>query len=115
MHTNFARTALILAALGLAAPAFGDDAWKGDATNNPNSYVMMHTYPTAANYCPAGTQPVLVGGVICCGQPNAPAYVNRAGGVRHTPAPKTHYRAARSYEGMKGVYAPVGEKGVIYR
>lgn len=24
----------------------------------------------AANYCPAGLQPVTIGGVICCGQPN---------------------------------------------
>ncbi|WP_226782516.1 hypothetical protein [Oceaniglobus trochenteri] len=28
----------------------------------------IYAYPTA-NYCPAGLQPVTIGGVICCGTP----------------------------------------------
>lgn len=86
-----------------------DDAYKGDATHNPNSNVLMHEYK-AANNCPAGQQPVMMGGVICCGEPNAGPYINRVS------APKK--KVVRSYSapvGVKGVYAPIGEKGVVYR
>ncbi|OWU85099.1 hypothetical protein ATO6_08615 [Oceanicola sp. 22II-s10i] len=32
---------------------------------------VMPAYPYAgANYCPAGLQPIVIGGVICCGVPN---------------------------------------------
>lgn len=89
-----------------------DDAYKGDATHNPNSNVLMHEYH-ATNMCPRGQQPVMMGGVICCGEPNAGPYINRAS------APKKAKRkmAKRVYApvGVKGVYAPVGEKGVVYR
>lgn len=30
----------------------------------------LFPYPAKANYCPAGLQPVQMGGVICCGVPN---------------------------------------------
>ena len=86
-----------------------DDAYKGDATHNPNSNVLMHEYK-AANNCPAGQQPVMMGGVICCGEPNAGPYINRVS------APKK--KVVRKYSapvGVKGVYAPIGEKGVVYR
>lgn len=94
-------------AVAVAAVAFSaggalawDDAYTGDATHNPNSNVLIHAYPASANYCPNGLQPVSMGGVICCGTPNAGAYVNRAGG-----APR--YSAS--------VYAPEGTKGVVRR
>ena len=109
MIPSFTRAALVLAALGVAAPAIADDAWKGPSTHNPNSAVRMHAYPTAVNYCPAGTQPVLAGGEISCGVPNAPAYVDRPGGMS-----KLSYRAGRRHA-TPGAYAPVGEKGVVYR
>ena len=101
------RTLAAVAALGLsagAAMAWGD-MYMGDATNDPNSNFLMHEY-SAPNHCPAGTQPVLAGGVICCGVPNAGPYVDRAGKVRKVSKPV--YRAPRAY-------APVGEKGVVYR
>lgn len=41
----------------------------------------------AANYCPAGYQPVQIAGVICCGQPNQHMSYNQA--LAH-PAPKRH-------------------------
>ncbi|MGR3269338.1 hypothetical protein DU478_13230 [Thalassococcus profundi] len=94
---------------GAGAALAWDDAYKGDATHNPNSNVLMHSYPTAANYCPAGLQPVTMGGVICCGEPNAGPYVNRAGGHKRVHKAKSHvYHAPRAY-------APAGEKGVVYR
>lgn len=88
---------------GTAALAWGD-MYMGDGTNNPNSTMLQHAYH-APNYCPAGLQPVMVGGVVCCGTPNASAYVDRPGKtyrkVYHKPAPRA--------------YAPAGEKGVVYR
>jgi hypothetical protein len=77
------------------------DIYTGDATNDPNSNFLMHAYD-APNMCPEGLQPVMAGGAICCGVPNAGAYIDRPG--------KAH-RAHRSPAG----YAPVGEKGVVYR
>lgn len=93
-----------LAFSGSAALAWGD-MYMGHAENNPNSNTLQHAYH-APNYCPAGLQPVLAGGVICCGTPNAGAYVDRPGKVykpvRHRPAPRSHVPV-------------VGEKGVVYR
>lgn len=31
----------------------------------------LYAYPASANYCPAGFQPIILNGVICCGQPNS--------------------------------------------
>lgn len=97
------RTFAITAALtlsGSTAFAWGD-MYMGDGTNNPNSNTLVHSY-SAPNFCPAGLQPVTMGGVICCGEPNAGAYVDH-GSVkrRRASTPRT--------------YAPVGEKGVVYR
>ncbi|WP_146590717.1 hypothetical protein [Puniceibacterium confluentis] len=101
-----AATALMLSSG--AALAWGD-MYMGDGTNNPNSNMLVHTFPSSANYCPAGLQPVTVGGQICCGVPTAGAYINRAGGKRMQPTPvRKVYHAPRAY-------APIGEKGVIYR
>jgi len=52
-------TTLLMAGLGLsvvAAPAMADE-------------MKIYAYPTTVNYCPAGLQPVVLNGVICCGQP----------------------------------------------
>lgn len=94
-------TAAALALSGSAAMAWGD-MYMGDGTNDPNSNFLVHSY-NAPNYCPAGLQPVLAGGVVCCGKPNAGPYINRAS-VKRAPA-RSAPRA----------YAPVGEKGVVYR
>ncbi len=92
---------------GTAAFAWGD-MYMGDPTNNPNSNMLVHTY-NAPNYCPAGLQPVSVGGVICCGTPNAGPYVDRPGKVYRKPSPRTYAPV-----GVKGVAVP-GDKGVVYR
>lgn len=106
---RYIRTLTVaVAALGLssgAALAWGD-AWQGDATNDPNSGAVIFPYK-AANNCPAGLQPVSVGGVICCGTPNAGRYyVDRAGGHRK----KVHHKRAHAPRS----YAPEGTKGVVY-
>lgn len=88
--------------IGGAAFAWGD-MYMGDATHNPNSNTLIHAYH-GANHCPQGLQPVMIGGVICCGTPNAGAYIDRPGKMR-----RTHKPAAPAS------YAPVGEKGVVYR
>ncbi|WP_043843140.1 hypothetical protein [Roseivivax marinus] len=93
--------------LSAGAAAAWDDSYRGEATNDPNSDFMIHSYP-AANHCPQGLQPVVLGGVISCGTPDAGPYINRAGG-HATPT-----RAHRSY-GASGAYAVEGEKGVVYR
>ncbi|MBT55674.1 MAG: hypothetical protein CMF72_20030 [Mameliella sp.] len=93
-----AATAIALSAT--SAFAWGD-MYMGDGTNDPNSNFLAHEYK-AANYCPAGLQPVLVGGVVCCGTPNAGVYYNHPGKAK---------RATRSYTPQM----VVGEKGVVYR
>ena len=103
----FLATAAAVALSGSAALAWGD-MYMGDATNNPNSDMLQHAY-SAPNYCPAGLQPVLVGGVVCCGNANAGAYVDRPGKVYRRPAPRAYAPV-----GVKGVAIP-GEKGVVYR
>ncbi|WP_299922720.1 hypothetical protein [uncultured Pelagimonas sp.] len=100
--------AAAMAVSGSAAMAWGD-MYMGDATHNPNSNALVHSY-NAPNYCPAGLQPVMAGGVICCGTPNAGAYVDRPGKVRRASTPKPKYRAPAAR-----AYAPAGEKGVVYR
>ena len=66
----------------------------------------MKIYPyggNVPNYCPAGLQPVVVGGVICCGKPNTGMSYQQV--MAHPrPAKKRHYRSAR-------VHCPVGQKG----
>lgn len=57
----------------------------GFQPNNPNSSFVVHAYPTA-NYCPAGLSPVTIGGVVCCGVPNAgPAYTHKPQRRVHKP------------------------------
>lgn len=98
------RTLTITAALtlsGSAAFAWGD-MYMGDGTNNPNSNTLVHSY-NAPNFCPEGLQPVSMGGVICCGTPNTGAYIDHGG------------TAKRHRVSTPRAYAPVGEKGVVYR
>ena len=98
--------AAVLATAGSAAFAWGD-MYMGDGTHQPSANLVMQSY-NVKNYCPAGLQPVIIGGEICCGTPNAGAYVESPGKVYRKAAPKPVRHAPRAY-------APVGEKGVIYR
>ncbi|WP_164727021.1 hypothetical protein [Shimia sediminis] len=61
-------------AMALAAPASAQ-TWSSNApqigpVNQPEG-VLIQAYPASTNYCQTGYQPVVVGGVICCGKPNA--------------------------------------------
>lgn len=81
-----------------AAPVFA-----GGGTAMP-----VYPYKASANNCPAGLQPVVVGGVICCGSPNQ--NMSYASMMAHPVAKKKVYRkhvvrrVAKTYcpEGMKG-------------
>ncbi len=101
--TTTLAAAAALATMASSALAW-DDAYKGDGTNDPNSNFLVHSY-NAPNHCPSGLQPVMMGGVICCGEPNAGAYIDRPGKA-YKPRHARHAPRA---------YAPVGEKGVVYR
>ncbi len=88
---------ILAVAVGLAAPASAQ-TWSSNAprisTPNQPEGVLFQAYPTAVNYCQTGYQPIVVGGVICCGIPNATYSVPAA----------TPYRPARAY-------CPAGTKG----
>lgn len=90
------------------ALAWGD-MYMGDATADPGRQPLIQAYP-AANYCPSGKRPVIVGGVICCGVPTAGTYYNPAD---YMPVKRVKKTVTHSY--MPRAYAPVGEKGVVYK
>ena len=64
----------------------------------------IYAYGGAPNYCPAGLQPVVVGGVICCGSPNQSMTYQQANAHPVRKARKKVRRVASTYcaEGMKG-------------
>ncbi|MEM9580107.1 MAG: hypothetical protein AAF891_05420 [Pseudomonadota bacterium] len=64
---SFAAAAVACVALSGQAFAWGD-MYMGKSTSP--STVAIHPYH-GPNYCPIGLQPVVVNGVICCGQPNS--------------------------------------------
>lgn len=81
---------LCLAVLA-AAPAFAGD-------------MKLHPYATSVNYCPAGLQPIVMAGVICCGQPNTQMSYQQV--MRHpVRATKARHYSARANN------CPVGAKG----
>lgn len=89
-----------------SALAWGDMYMGSDTANNPNSG-EIYAYP-GANNCPAGLQPVVVGGAICCGTPTATGYGD------YTPMPRKVVKK-RHYSPAPRAYAPEGIKGVVYR
>lgn len=84
-------TAIVAAALATAAlPAL---AAPGDGPR-------LYPVPSAANYCPAGLQPITIDGSICCGQPNT--HVTWYEMKRH-PVRRARYTPADACpEGQKG-------------
>lgn len=98
-------TTAIAAAVGLLSAGLA-----GQASAEPKVYA----YPSSANYCPAGLQPVTLGGAIGCGTPNQPmtyAEVKAHPVVyrhRHPHRAVTLRRSAR-------VPCPVGAKGCSYQ
>lgn len=43
-------------------------------TQPASDEVAIWAYPAKVNYCPSGLQPVVIGGVVCCGTPNQAGY-----------------------------------------
>ncbi|MDD9741176.1 MULTISPECIES: hypothetical protein [Marinovum] len=95
-----------LLALGPAPALAWNDIYTGDGTTRAGK-TLVYPYPGVANFCPAGLQPVLANGEICCGTPNTTArFHNAPGGRKHLAKRRAHAPKA---------YAPEGYKGVIYK
>ncbi|MFK7874694.1 MAG: hypothetical protein AB8B71_02785 [Paracoccaceae bacterium] len=80
----------LLLGAGLGVLAAGSVAAEG----------KIYPYHAKHNYCPAGLQPVTVGGVICCGTPNQHVSYNAM--LRHGATKKRRSRAADCPIGQKG-------------
>ncbi|WP_417523086.1 hypothetical protein [Marinovum sp.] len=109
---KFAKATFIagLLALGAAPALAASDIYTGDGTTRAGQNLVF-PYPGVANTCPAGLQPVLANGEICCGKPNTTAsFYNAPGKPRHV-VKRRHL--AKSH--APRVYAPEGYKGVIYK
>lgn len=79
-------TAALVGTATFAAPALAE------GHTQPASYDMpIYAYPTHVNYCPAGLQPVMVGGVICCGTPT------HHGNPYAHPAPRRSHKPAQAF------------------
>lgn len=77
---RFLFSAAVIGASLMAAPVL---AWSDNNMTQPASNEMaVWAYPSAANYCPAGLQPVSVGGVICCGTPTHYGYKSHPAPVK---------------------------------
>ncbi|WP_323763539.1 hypothetical protein [Marinovum sp.] len=109
---TLSKATLIAGFLALgASPALAwGDMYTGDGTTRAGQNLVF-PYPGVANYCPAGLQPVLANGEICCGKPNTTAAYHNAPGKRHVVRQRSH--APKSY--APKAYAPEGYKGVIYK
>ena len=71
----------------------------------------IYAYPSSANYCPAGLQPITISGVICCGTPNQSMTYAQ---VKAHPAPRVkRYRVTAPRRSARA-QCPVGAKGCSY-
>ncbi len=98
-------TTTIAAAVGLLSAGLA-----GQASAEPKVYA----YPSSANCCPAGLQPVTLGGAIGCGTPNQPMTYAE---VKAHPVVHRHphrHRAAAMRRSAR-VPCPVGAKGCSYQ
>ncbi|UOA31252.1 hypothetical protein DSM110093_01015 [Sulfitobacter sp. DSM 110093] len=93
-------TPAIAAAVGLFLTAM-----VGQAAAEPKIYA----YPSSANYCPTGLQPITISGVICCGTPNQPMTYAE---VKSHPVVRRH-RVATPRRSAR-VPCPEGTKGCSY-
>ncbi|MCM2560553.1 hypothetical protein M8756_04220 [Lutimaribacter sp. EGI FJ00015] len=84
------KTILAASALAMAAgmPASAMDA-------------KIYPYHSKENYCPSGLQPVVLGGVVSCGQPNQS--ISYAEMKQHTVSRRGHGRLVCP-DGEKGCY-----------
>lgn len=107
---TFRRAFVVLAAaMVVASPALATDwIYQRKYSFDPNAAppqpavdIRTCAYQASANFCQAGLMPVMVGGVVSCGMPNA--------GMCETPRRRVvTYRAPAP---KRRVVCPVGEKG----
>ncbi|TNF17737.1 MAG: hypothetical protein EP318_20595 [Rhodobacteraceae bacterium] len=105
------RTATLVAgflALGALPALAWDDAYRGDGTTRAGQN-LVYPYPARENFCPAGLQPVLANGEVCCGKPNVSATYYNA------PTRKISRKKVVRRAQYPRAYAPEGIKGVIYK
>ena len=104
-------TTALAAAVGLFSATLA-----GEVSAEPKVYA----YPSSANFCPAGLQPITISGVICCGTPNqtmtyaevqAHPVVRRQHAVRTQHVVKVRHSTPRR---SARVPCPVGVKGCSY-
>ena len=98
-------TPFIAAGAGIYLAAFAP----GQAAAQPKVYA----YPSSANYCPTGLQPVTISGAICCGTPNQTVTYAQ---VKAHPAPrvKRHVHRVVTPRRSARAHCPVGVKGCSY-
>jgi len=91
-------TSALVGAATLAAPAM---AW--NETQPASNTMAAWAYPTKHNYCPGGLQPIMVGGVICCGTPthHGNPYAHPTP-VKAKPKPRVHKPAPTYVSNGKG-------------
>lgn len=94
MKTNF----IIGAALASAVALSGLPALAGNKV-----VASLYPYEASANYCPSGLQPVVIGGVICCGKPNQSSSYQSV--MAHPVQKKTYHKRATQDD------CPIGKKG----
>jgi hypothetical protein len=102
----FAAAAAALAMSASQALAW-NDACTGDAAADLSRQPLIRAYPVA-NHCPAGRQPVILGGAISCGVPTAGPFSPPS-----DPAPRA--RRGSDQDHLPPADAPEGEKGVVWR
>ena len=95
-------TALV-GAMSMAAPVL---AWTSEPTQPASDNMLVYGYKTT-NYCPAGLQPVVVGGVVCCGIPNTTSYQSHPAPRRKAHKPASYVSYGKGYAEGHVVY----EKG----
>jgi hypothetical protein len=99
LTTAFAAAVGLLSA-GLAGPVSAEP--------------KVYAYPSSANYCPAGLQPVTLGGAIGCGTPNQPMTYAE---VKAHPVVHRHRHPHRAVTLRRSarVPCPAGAKGCSYQ
>jgi len=70
----------------------------------------IYAYGGVENNCPSGLQPIVVGGVICCGTPNQNMSYQAANA--HPVAKRVKKRSVRR---VAKAYCPEGMKGCVSR
>ena len=98
-------TTALAAAVGLFSATLA-----GEVSAEPKVYA----YPSSANFCPDGLQPITISGVICCGTPNQT--MTYAEVQAHPVVRRQHVVKARHSTPRRSarVPCPAGAKGCSY-